>query len=201
MQLRYVATLALRLFTCMFAIDGSSTRSTSQVGKFGDAGFGAIGLQLGDHNSGAGLAQRSGAGRADPLATPAVSRWHRRRRRRSKPFFGKDRQLKSNSRSNSVSGTCLRSSRAQALLTDEKPLQDGLGLMNDMQAAHELTAELTQPADQGGTEIAREAGVVLGWHDRELVEREPKLRKQLRRLRRAKGPRVASPHSASEDTR
>ena len=37
----------------------------------------------------------------------------------------------------------------------------------------------------GRPEIERGAGLVLGWHDRDLAEREPRLRKQVRRFRKA----------------
>jgi triphosphatase len=73
--------------------------------------------------------------------------------------------------------------QVKAFLRALKPLQDGLGSANDIRAAHELMSRLGDGT--GGAAIERAAGIVLGWHDRDLVEREPKLRKQVRRFRKA----------------
>jgi triphosphatase len=71
----------------------------------------------------------------------------------------------------------------KAFLRALKPLQEALGSANDVRAAHELLAE--RDAVGNSAEIDRGAGLVLGWHDRGLAEREPKLRKQVRRFRKA----------------
>jgi len=65
-----------------------------------------------------------------------------------------------------------------AFLEALKPLQDGLGSANDVRAAHELMARFGDGT--GGAAIERAAGIVLGWHDRGLADREPKLRKHVR---------------------
>jgi triphosphatase len=75
---------------------------------------------------------------------------------------------------------------ARAMKKRLKPLQDGLGFLNDVRTAHDLVEELARHVNQGGSEIGRAGGIVLGWHARGLTEREPKLRKHVRRLRRAK---------------
>ena len=62
-----------------------------------------------------------------------------------------------------------------------KPLQDTLGAANDVRAAHGLVAGLDRDA---GAAAERAAGIVLGWHDRGLVDGEPRLRKHVRRLRK-----------------
>jgi inorganic triphosphatase YgiF len=62
-------------------------------------------------------------------------------------------------------------------LKNLKPLQDELGHANDLRVARDLFAGLQI------SEIDRAAGVVLGWHERGLVDREAKLNKQLHRLR------------------
>jgi inorganic triphosphatase YgiF len=67
-----------------------------------------------------------------------------------------------------------------------KPLQDDLGQLNDITTAHALVEEVSRHVNEGGNEISRAGGIVLGWHDRGLTDREPKLRKEVRRLRRAK---------------
>ena len=64
-----------------------------------------------------------------------------------------------------------------------KPLQDALGSANDVRAAHDLLARRDEAT--GGPAVERAAGLVLGWHDRGLADREPKLRKQVRRFRKA----------------
>jgi inorganic triphosphatase YgiF len=77
-------------------------------------------------------------------------------------------------------------SEVKALEKRLKPLQEDLGHLNDVRTAHTLTDEVSRHVNEGGNEISRAGGIVLGWHDRGLVDREPKLRKNVRRLRRAK---------------
>ena len=67
-----------------------------------------------------------------------------------------------------------------------KPLQKDLGQLNDLNTAHALVEEVSRHVNEGGNEISRAGGIVLGWHDRGLTDREPKLRKEVRRLRRVK---------------
>jgi triphosphatase len=57
-----------------------------------------------------------------------------------------------------------------------KPLQDQLGHANDVQVARDLMAGLRLSGSD------RAAGIVLGWHERELADREQRLQKQLRKL-------------------
>ena len=64
-----------------------------------------------------------------------------------------------------------------------KPLQEALGAANDVRTAHDLLAK--RDAMGNSAEIERGAGLVLGWHDRGLSQHEPKLRKQVRRFRKA----------------
>jgi inorganic triphosphatase YgiF len=65
-------------------------------------------------------------------------------------------------------------------------LQDDLGYINDVRTAHELVAEAATHANDNREGIARAGGIVLGWHEHELLGQEPKLRKHVRRLRRTK---------------
>jgi triphosphatase len=71
----------------------------------------------------------------------------------------------------------------KAFLRALKPLQEALGSANDVRATHELLTRHGAMGDSG--EIERGAGFVLGWHDRGLAEGEPKLRKRVRRFRKA----------------
>jgi inorganic triphosphatase YgiF len=71
--------------------------------------------------------------------------------------------------------------QVKAFMRTLKPLQDALGAANDVRAAHELVAGLDSNA---GAAAERAAGIVLGWHDRGLVDGEPRLRKHVRRLRK-----------------
>jgi triphosphatase len=67
-----------------------------------------------------------------------------------------------------------------------KPLQEDLGHLNDVRTARALTEEVSRHVNEGGNEISRAGGIVLGWHDRGAFDREPRLRKKVKRLRRAK---------------
>jgi triphosphatase len=68
-----------------------------------------------------------------------------------------------------------------------KPLQDDLGHVNDVRTAHDLLKALPNPASRADAAVNEARGTVLGWYDRELVQRETQLRKHVRKLRRADG--------------
>jgi inorganic triphosphatase YgiF len=74
----------------------------------------------------------------------------------------------------------------RALTKQLKLLQEDLGNLNDLRVAFGLVDELARHENEGGNEISRAGGIVLGWHDRGLTNHEPKLRKHFRRLRHAK---------------
>ena len=61
-----------------------------------------------------------------------------------------------------------------------KRLQDDLGDANDVRAARDIVAQLARGKD--GATIARAGRIVLAWHHHRLVARQPKTRKDLRRL-------------------
>jgi inorganic triphosphatase YgiF len=65
-----------------------------------------------------------------------------------------------------------------------KPLQDELGHLNDVRMAHRLL-EKVRTGEGGDASAAR--GVVLGWYDHNVAQHEPRLRKQVRKVRRAQG--------------
>jgi CHAD domain-containing protein len=62
-----------------------------------------------------------------------------------------------------------------------KRLQDALGHLNDVQVGHEILAGLASDAGPDGA-LAEAGRRVLGWHERRLSDREPRLREQLREL-------------------
>ncbi|HEX9465536.1 MAG TPA: CHAD domain-containing protein [Alphaproteobacteria bacterium] len=64
-----------------------------------------------------------------------------------------------------------------------RALQDSLGYANDVRTAYELTDQMRGLAEPGARTVYRGGGIVLGWHEREINGREPKLRKQVRRFR------------------
>ncbi|MBV8653118.1 MAG: CYTH and CHAD domain-containing protein [Alphaproteobacteria bacterium] len=71
-----------------------------------------------------------------------------------------------------------------AFLKQLKPLQDDLGHTNDVRVARDLLAELREA--NADAALDRAGGIVLGWHDRGLADNEPRIRKHVRQLRRAK---------------
>jgi triphosphatase len=68
-----------------------------------------------------------------------------------------------------------------AYLRALKSLQDDLGYANDVRTAHAILQRLDEDAE--GTSIGRSGGLVLGWHERGIVDGEKKLRKRVARFR------------------
>jgi inorganic triphosphatase YgiF len=62
-----------------------------------------------------------------------------------------------------------------------KALQDDLGYANDVRTAHAILSRLDN--DGEGASLGRAGGLVLGWHERGMVDREKKLRKRVARFR------------------
>ena len=67
-----------------------------------------------------------------------------------------------------------------------EPLQDAVGLANDLRVAHELIADLRQGLGREREAAGRAGEFVLGWHERGLADREPTLCKDVSRLRDAR---------------
>jgi CHAD domain-containing protein len=67
-----------------------------------------------------------------------------------------------------------------------KSSQDLLGHANDVRVAYDLLDELLEKTDHDIRAIVRVGGIVLGWHERGLADHEPKLRQNVRRLKRLK---------------
>jgi CHAD domain-containing protein len=65
-----------------------------------------------------------------------------------------------------------------------KSLQDALGYANDVRVAYDLVDQISEATNQDTRAIDRAGGIVLGWHERVLVDLNPKIRKHVRRFRR-----------------
>jgi hypothetical protein len=63
-------------------------------------------------------------------------------------------------------------------------LQDELGYANDVRVAYDLVDQISKATNQDTRAIDRAGGIVLGWHERVLVDLNPKIRKHVRRFRR-----------------
>jgi hypothetical protein len=63
-------------------------------------------------------------------------------------------------------------------------LQDELGYANDVRVAYDLVDQISEATNQDTRAIDRAGGIVLGWHERVLVDLNPKIRKHVRRFRR-----------------
>jgi hypothetical protein len=63
-------------------------------------------------------------------------------------------------------------------------LQDELGYANDVRVAYGLVDQISKATNQDTRAIDRAGGIVLGWHERVLVDLNPKIRKHVRRFRR-----------------
>lgn len=81
-------------------------------------------------------------------------------------------------------GSLFAKAEVGAFVRRLKPLQDELGHVNDVRTAGELVGELSQAADDANVE--RASGILIGWHERGLVEHERKLQKRLRRYKKAR---------------
>jgi CHAD domain-containing protein len=69
----------------------------------------------------------------------------------------------------------------EAYLRALKSLQDDLGHANDVRTAHAILQRLDE--DAPGTSTGRGSGLVLGWHERGMIDGEKKLRKRVARFR------------------
>jgi triphosphatase len=74
----------------------------------------------------------------------------------------------------------------KALMKRLKSLQEDLGHLNDVRTAQRLCRELARSAEHDINDVCLAAGVVIGWHLRELTNLEAKLCEDVRRFRKAK---------------
>jgi triphosphatase len=65
-----------------------------------------------------------------------------------------------------------------------KSLQDDLGYANDVRVAYDLVDQISEATDQDARAISRVGGIVLGWHERVLADRNSKIRTHVHRFRR-----------------
>jgi inorganic triphosphatase YgiF len=125
------------------------------------------------------------------LAPELLARRDRKLRKRAKAFGELDLKQRHRVRiavkklryATDLLGSLFEDDEVGGFVRRLKPLQDELGHVNDVRTAGDLAGELSRPADGPGVE--RAAGIVLGWHERGLFEHEQKLRKKLRRFKKA----------------
>ena len=65
-----------------------------------------------------------------------------------------------------------------------KTLQADLGRINDVRTAHGLVSEIIERDADDDPALARTAGLVLGWHERGLADRETRTARHVRQMRR-----------------
>jgi triphosphatase len=81
-------------------------------------------------------------------------------------------------------GSLFDAAAVKALIKRLKGLQEDLGHLNDVRTAQRLITELARSADQDNN-VGLAAGVVIGWHLRELTNLEEELCRDVRRFRKA----------------
>ncbi|HEY2840830.1 MAG TPA: CHAD domain-containing protein, partial [Pirellulales bacterium] len=65
-----------------------------------------------------------------------------------------------------------------------KKLQADLGRINDLRTAQGLVSEIIERNPEDDPVLARTAGLVLGWHERGLADRETRTARHVRQVRR-----------------
>ncbi len=85
-----------------------------------------------------------------------------------------------------VGGEAFDARDVKILIKRVKPLQEELGHINDIRIAQRLIKHVAHAAGDGAGELSQDAGLVLGWHIRGMAEDEPKLQRNVRRLRKAR---------------
>ena len=128
------------------------------------------------------------------VAAPLIDRRWRQARKRSKRFaelpqeerHGVRIALKKLRYMIEFLGSLFDVGEVDALMRRLKLLQEGLGHFNDVYTAQRLIEKLVSPAGDDIAEICGQAGLVVGWHFRELTNLERRLRRDVRRFRDAK---------------
>jgi CHAD domain-containing protein len=67
-----------------------------------------------------------------------------------------------------------------------KSLQGFLGHANDVRVAYDLLDEVQAKTDHDVRAIDRAGGIVLGWYERGIADREPKIRRRVREFKHLK---------------
>jgi CHAD domain-containing protein len=126
------------------------------------------------------------------VAPDLIERHHRKARKRSKRF----EQLTATQRHRlrialkhlhyivEFLGSLFDKDQVRTFVKCLKSLQDDLGYANDVRVAYDLVDQISEATNQDTRAINRAGGVVLGWHERVLADRNPKVRKHVRRFRR-----------------
>jgi triphosphatase len=81
-------------------------------------------------------------------------------------------------------GSLFDRNRVRTFVKCLESLQDELGYANDVRVAYGLVDQISEATNQDTRAIDRAGGIVLGWHERVLVDLNPKIRKHVRRFRR-----------------
>jgi triphosphatase len=81
-------------------------------------------------------------------------------------------------------GSLFAKHEVEAFVHRLKQLQDDLRHANNVRVAHELLSGIPEMSGRDLRAINRAEGIVLGWHERDLVDRMPELRKNVRRFKR-----------------
>jgi triphosphatase len=130
-----------------------------------------------------------------PIADAApdlIERHHRKARKRSKRF----EELTATQRHRlrialkhlhyivEFLGSLFDKNRVRTFVKCLESLQDELGYANDVRVAYGLVDQISEATNQDTRAIDRAGGIVLGWHERVLVDLNPKIRKHVRRFRR-----------------
>jgi triphosphatase len=82
-------------------------------------------------------------------------------------------------------GSLYDADSVKPLMKRLRGLQEDLGHLNDVRTAQGLIGELAR-AEHNSSDMGVAAGVVLGWHVRELRNLEAKLCEDVRRFKKAK---------------
>jgi triphosphatase len=126
------------------------------------------------------------------VAPDLIERHHRKARKRSKKF----EELTATQRHRlrialkhlhyivEFLGSIFDKDRVRTFVKCLRSLQDDLGYANDVRVAHDLVDQISEATNRDARAINRAGGIVLGWHERVLVDRNPKIRKHVRRFRR-----------------
>jgi inorganic triphosphatase YgiF len=126
------------------------------------------------------------------VASDLIERHHRKARKRSKRFeelTATQRHrlriaLKHLHYTSEFLGSLFDEDRVRSFVKCLKSLQDDLGYANDVRVAHDLVDQISEAENQDARAINRAGGIVLGWHERILADRNPKIRKHVCRFRR-----------------
>ena len=130
-----------------------------------------------------------------PIADAApdlIERHHRKARKRSKRFEELTAiqrhklriALKNLHYTIEFLGSIFDKDEVRAFVKCLKSLQADLGHVNDVRVAYDLVDQFDETATHDARVINRNGGLVLGWHERDLADRDPKLREHVRRFRR-----------------